>query len=225
MITKMKSLEEIRDLFIKARELAKEASPARSDEAAGYLAEISDHCKMLYETADSFLERAKCRNLYESIDNVCAILRSSGFFNTTVMGFFGLLNKGVKGAPSFADISAGLATVKAPASEAPLNVKEEPVLPDLPEIPPAPKAKKKQAEPKSDPACEPTDEPKADVPSVPEKAKENADGEIPRQRNEMEVESLDGFIGQEHIVKQLKATKPKYLTVSRIYAQNIHYAV
>ena len=27
------------------------------------------------------------------------------------------------------------------------------------------------------------------------------------------------------IVKQLKSTKPKYLTVSRVYAQNIHYAV
>ena len=28
-----------------------------------------------------------------------------------------------------------------------------------------------------------------------------------------------------NIVKQLKQTKVKYLTVSRVYAQNIHYAV
>ncbi len=31
--------------------------------------------------------------------------------------------------------------------------------------------------------------------------------------------------GDDELVKQLKSTKPKYMTVSRVYAQNIHYAV
>ena len=116
----MKTLSQLRTLFVGARNLAKEASPAKAEEAANMLRGISDHCKELYGNATSYMERAKCRNIYESIDNVIDILLRYGFYNDTVMAFFGLLDSRV--APSFADISQGKGNIKAcpaePASSA-----------------------------------------------------------------------------------------------------------
>ncbi len=133
----MKTLEEIRALFVGARNIAKEASPARVDEAAAMLKEISDHCKELYKISKKFIEQAKCRNLYESIDNVIAIMNVRGFCDETVAAFFGLNN--VKG-PSFADIGQGYGTVKAQdltqPPQKPSAVSLDHLLPDDEPVPP-----------------------------------------------------------------------------------------
>lgn len=120
----MKSLSQIRELFVNARNLAKEASPANAKDAADMLGEISRHCKELYESTDSYLERAKCRNIFESVDNVIDIMSRRGFVDPTVAAFFGLSGN-VKG-PSFADISRGEGTVLRAAVSNPTSEREEP---------------------------------------------------------------------------------------------------
>lgn len=107
----MKTLEELRRLFVSARNMAKEASPTTVDEAIVCLKAISDHAKELYRESEIYLERAKCRNLYESIDNVILTMKSYGYCHDTVAAFFGL-NKSKAG--SFSDISSGRGTIKAP---------------------------------------------------------------------------------------------------------------
>ena len=86
----MKTLSELRELFVGARNIAIEASPARAEEAATLLTGIADHARELFETETSYMERAKARNLYESLDNIIAILRTRGFCNEHVAAFFGL---------------------------------------------------------------------------------------------------------------------------------------
>ena len=108
----MKTLEQLRELFVSARNIAKEASPDRAAEAAEYLKGISDHCKELYDLPGiPYMDKAKCINLYTSIDNVISILKNQGFCNETVAAFFGLGNaKGL----SFSDVSAGRGYIKNP---------------------------------------------------------------------------------------------------------------
>ena len=62
----MKSLEQIKELFVSARELVKVASPDSVDVVIEKITEISNHCKELYEIETSYIERAKCINMYTS---------------------------------------------------------------------------------------------------------------------------------------------------------------
>ena len=151
----MKSLEELRALFAGARRIAKEASPERAAEAAELLEAFSQHCKELYNVSDTYLERAKCRNLYESIDNVITILRTSGFCNEIVASFFGFSANGI----SFSDISAGRASIKkadvpaasaaaaAPKSAPKAQTPPAAKMPALPDDEPAPAKAVKRAVP------------------------------------------------------------------------------
>jgi hypothetical protein len=155
----MKTLSELRELFIGARNIAMEASPARVEEAARLLEGISEHAKELFETETSYIEKAKARNLYESLDNIIALLRARGFCNEYVAAFFGLA--GATG-PSFADVASGKSTIKKPdvteppksapaassplarimaglGSEAPAPAAAAPA-PSAPIVPPAPPA-------------------------------------------------------------------------------------
>ena len=210
----MKTLSQLRTLFVDARNLAKEASPAKADQAAAKLRGISDHCKELYASATSYMERAKCRNIYESIDNVIAILLKYGFYNETVMAFFGLLDSKIS--PSFGDISRGKGNIKAYPAEpiAPVSVPAEPIETTSEDpykkkgkrlVPPPPKAEigytadiPKEAgvvaepEPKSEPSSSGADTGSGNNIIFPDS-------------NPLEPESLDDFIGQEHVINQLKA--------------------
>ena len=221
----MKSLAELRALFVGARNLAKEASPAKAKEAADMLKGISDHCKELYEVATSYMERAKCRNIYESIDNVIELLGAYGFCHETIAGFFGLANsKGV----SFGDISAGKGTIlkhdipkaTATASEPGTvfggilndtpksgSVSKTTVAPPRPAAPPAPMP----SEPASDPVSASSNDLNAsgDNPN----ASDNANGDASNSDSgasylsldaRLEPQCLDDFIGQKHIIKRIK---------------------
>ena len=211
----MKSLNELRSLFVGARNLAKEASPSKAGEAAKMLKGISDHCKELYNDTSSYMEKAKCRNIFESIDNVILILNRNGFYNSTVMAFFGLLNSNAS--PSFSDISKGKGYVKAP--EEPALTREDPVSPVASPVAsqdekPSEKGKRLIPPP---PACAQT--PATDTAPVGTDGGENgskensepvtdtapADSEIIYpDGNPLAPGSLDDFIGQEHVIKQLK---------------------
>ncbi len=201
----MKTLSELRALFVSAREIAKEASPERAGEAAEYLDGISAHCKDIYRTCDSYMERARCRNLYESIDNVIAILKGQGFCNETVAAFFGLLESG-RGV-SFSDISSGRASVKRADVPAVSEAVSASAIPDTPatpaaelRMPPPPKPADATASTASDApvAAKATEavSPAADDGAATPTASERRSGLNP--------DSFDTFIGQEHIIKALK---------------------
>lgn len=223
----MKTLSELRDLFVSAREIAKEASPERAGEAAEKLSGISQHCKEIYGSCASYMERAKCRNLYESIDNVIEILHRAGFCNETVASFFGLLDSG-KGV-SFSDVSAGRAFVgRASIPEMPVSIDgEAPIAPsELPKVdmsepaesesPKAPTMEKPASpvmeKPKAPamekpkvPAMEKPDAPVTEMPASPAAPLGTPSfGAEKKAESGFDPESFDGFIGQEHIVKRLK---------------------
>ncbi len=221
----MKTLSQIRVLFVGARNLAKEASPAKAEKAAEMLRGISDHCKELYTKAPSYMERAKCRNIYESIDNVIDILKRYGFYNSTVMAFFGLLDSKVT--PSFADISRGKGNIKA-YPEVPVTDRETPIKPilDVDEnpsqkgkrlAPPPPKKETptlKQGEWDTDEApYEGADGASADfvpanaedtTPLVPYAQEGSGSDIIYYEGNPLAPRCLDEFIGQSHVISKLK---------------------
>ncbi len=205
----MKTLSELRELFVSAREIAKEASPERASEAAQKLAGISEHCKELYEISDSYMERARCRNLYESIDNVIQILKNAGFCNETVASFFGLIDsaKGV----SFSDVSSGRASIKKadipvmPEGTASTPVTASASAAEL-RMPPPP-AKTGESSPAPAPKMPLEDEfsGRAKAPTPPAAEPAIAPVSIKRdEQNALNPDSFDSFIGQAHIVKALK---------------------
>ncbi len=213
----MKTLSQLRTLFVGARNLAKEASPAKTDEAAKMLRGISDHCKELYNQATSYMERAKCRNIYESIDNVIDILTRYGFYNQTVMAFFGLLDSSVT--PSFSDISEGRGNIKA-CPEKPANRGDNPMNslgePDKKPsekskrmVPPPPKASSQTPSLPSDgnsASGETTASDTSDTSNIPAPDASNtpASDIVYPDGNPLAPGCLDDFIGQEHVIKQLK---------------------
>lgn len=220
----MKTLSEIRSFFVTARNLAKIASPASVDEAIENLVLISDHCKELYQSETSFMERAKCRNMYENIDSVIEIMKMYGYCHEIVVSFFGLNNKGV----SFGEISAGRRNT-AQMTEIPCintvagaktddavfasysNIQDTSVQPLLPKdvVVELPKHSKKLADPvtvKSAPtpiASISVDDP-ASINPVPVDLSGSDAAELPTIDQVLEPQSLDDYIGQEHIVKRIK---------------------
>ncbi len=216
----MKTLTEIRELFVDARTIAKEASPARCGEAAEKLKGISDHCKELYERSSSYLERAKCRNLYESIDNVISILGVYGFCDATVAAFFGLNN--AQG-PSFADISSGRGTVL--KRDMP-PVVEEPSSSDKPAAPAEPVSAAGggiEMPPPPTEAAPVTAESPAE-PTSPDAAGGDVagNGQLPVESGDsLSPNSLDEFIGQAHIVKRLKEEIAAAKVLGHKYIDNV----
>ncbi|MBR4942937.1 MAG: AAA family ATPase [Clostridia bacterium] len=225
----MKTLEEIRDLFVSARKLANEASPSNVEIVAEKIQAISDHCKELYAVETSYLEKAKCINMYESLDNIVSILLARGFVDERVAAFFGFIDA-AKGAPSFSDISSGNGTVKKPdlppppaAGKGSLPESEwfvggekgnTPAGGDL--TPPPPPAKE-------DKANEPDGE---DVPTPPtpktEKPAVDGNGKIPvASDDKLEPQSFDEFIGQEHIIRRLREEIEAAKILGKSYIDNI----
>ena len=246
----MKTLEQIRELFVGARNLAREGSPATVAQAAENLKGISDHCKELYKNPDStYLERAKCRNLYESIDNIIAIMKVHGYVDETVAAFFGLLKDKAKSA-SFSDITQGRGTVLArkdlpstvPATPAPATD----VPADVLGAEPVKKAKKGLAVPPPPAAAAPAEAPAAstaaDLPAgtltddpaaapamrVPPPAPASAPADAPFDASTdtvdpaiFDVKVLDEFIGQTHITSRLKEEIIAARMTGRTYIDNI----
>ena len=215
----MKTLQQIRELFVSARNLAIEASPAKAKDAAKYITDISDHCKALYETETSYMARAKCRNLFESLDNIVKILLVKGFLDERVGAFFGLLSG--RG-PSFGSISRGEGTVADPGLELPPIESVENVTPELNEVspaksntPPPPPTTQPEIAVSTPPIAQPevaAKEPPAgsvpDTPPIPKETgskAESGNDTIPVSvDDDLEPKYLDDFIGQEHIVRRLK---------------------
>ncbi|MBQ8685914.1 MAG: AAA family ATPase [Clostridia bacterium] len=152
------------------------------------------------------MERAKCRNLFESIDNVIGILEDYGFVDERVGAFFGLISAS-KDAPSFGEISSGRGTVKKPIAPLPMASmdwrEETPTAPQsVDELPSPPPPVAFTAE-----APMPTEElpasSTAEKPAVPV-TQESGTGQMPAVTDVPAPKKLEEFIGQEHIVSRLK---------------------
>ncbi len=247
----MKTLSEIRELFVGARNLAKEASPARVKDASDMIKEISDHCKELYESSESIRERVRCRNLYESIDNVRLIMAQYGFTADVVLGFFGLLV--TDAFPGFEAICEGRGTILKPKcvssassyvqaptlpeggaqpviSEIPVTAASQPATiggqSDLPLPPPPPPAPAKEpelvAEPEPTAKPEPIAEPvSADCSETPSGDADNTPDSPSRPADPLEPRSLDEFIGQERVIKIIKRELNSARMEGRRYLDNI----
>lgn len=196
----MKTLQEIRELFVSARNLAIEASPAKAKDAAKNITAISEHCKALYETETSYLMRAKCRNLFESLDNIVKILLVKGFLDERVGAFFGLLSDC---GPSFGGISRGEGTISDPGFEDLLTPQNDPPCP-------LDGALKISSERPEESIAPPVPSPNATTNAPEEAAIDEANGDpktatlpVPSV-DDLEPKYLDDFIGQEHIVRRLK---------------------
>lgn len=241
----MKSLSEIRDLFVAARNLAREASPARVQDASDLIKEISNHCKELYESTKSIKERVRCRNLYESIDNIILIMAQYGFTADVVLGFFGLIN--TDAFPGFMAICEGRGTILRPKSisAAPSYVKapelpsegavapksEKPAMKDEPlsggegqMLPPPPPPE--MPEPSADIPTQPTetefpDCKEAQTPAQTEEPISDEDSGTNRVTDSLEPQSLDEFIGQERVVRILKREIEAARKEGRRYLDNI----
>lgn len=216
----MKTIVEIKDLYVSARELAYEASPSSVDAVADKLKQISDHCKELYKIEKTYLERAKCINLYESLDNIISILKSRGFLDPAIVSFFGFDKNG--SGISFGDLAMGKGTVKAPVMpnptfaspiEMPINSVEQPTYPHIDVKSPNKDDSKGECGVTSVP-------PKTSAPTVnlkkenptPVKANDvpptivgaRNGGSLPSIDEMMVPKYLDDFIGQEDIKRRLK---------------------
>ena len=65
----MRTLEELRTLFVTARNYARIGDDSNKQIVIDNIRLISDHCKELYKTA-SVMDKVKCRVQYESLDSV-----------------------------------------------------------------------------------------------------------------------------------------------------------
>lgn len=212
----MKSLEQIKELFVSARELVKVASPDSVDVVIEKITEISNHCKELYEIETSYIERAKCINMYTSLDNIIKILSVKGFIDERIGAFFGLGNSDTLHSPSFGELSQGKGTIKAPVfdeksnpnikHESPFNgigegdeKKESPAKND--DLPPPPKGNSEFSESE-------TPNP-IDIEGKEPSPIDGNDDHIGSGNNivsgtDSEPQFLHEFIGQEQAVTQLK---------------------
>lgn len=190
----MKTLDEIRNLYVNARSLARVGTSVDRAEAASAIEQISEHCKEMYALTPSYLERAKWRNMYESFDTVAAIIRKVGFSDKRIQAFFGFIAASAA-APSFGDISKGNGTVIAPEIVGKSEKKGEEGKPKASRPLPPPPAPEK-------PVCEGTSPYKnAESPEI------GGDGaqQIVKGTPAFVPTGFADFIGQEHVVKRLAA--------------------
>lgn len=86
----MKTIEEIRQLFVEARNEAKKGANADVEVLVKNLTEMSTDCKSSYDQASACMERVKWRGLYERFDAVLSVIARSGVEDVEVKRFFGL---------------------------------------------------------------------------------------------------------------------------------------
>ena len=86
----MKTLEELRKVFVEARKLALEGDPSKIDLVAKNLAILSAHCTDLVKFETEYNEKVKAQRLYNNIEKVRSELLKKGYSSNLVIKFFGL---------------------------------------------------------------------------------------------------------------------------------------
>lgn len=176
------TIEEIRRNYVSARELTRTGDNSNSLLVIEKIQAISDYVKELYERG-TVMEKAKCRARYESFDAVIEIIKTCGLGDARVSAFFGLAPSSAS-APSFSDIMSGKGSLTpqkedSNAVKPKSNVGAETAVPKV----------------KSNPNPLQTGTVRPSVGTT------NGGGE---DKPVFDPDSLDGFIGQQHIVQPLK---------------------
>lgn len=205
----MKKLEQLRELFIKAKMLVKEGNIENKSEVKKCLKEIADDCRELYVSNSSYMERAKCRNLYENLENVISLLEQNGFVDEGVRTFFGLIAES-ESVPTFKAVSCEQETIQNPELPTlPWGLEEGEVVSETPKeekvekaLPPPPRPTVYREKPTKDIAQGYEEEP-ALIKTLVEEDSETVKNR-PSVTDVPPPQSLDEFIGQAHIVERLK---------------------
>ena len=92
----MRTLEELRKVFVEARKLALEGDPSKIDLVVKNLNILSSHCKELIDFETEFTEKAKAKRLYDNIEKVKGAIMKQGYNSSIVIKFFGLPPKKVE---------------------------------------------------------------------------------------------------------------------------------
>ena len=119
----MRTLEELRTLFVTARNYARIGDDSNKQIVIDNIRLISDHCKELYKTA-SVMDKVKCRVQYESLDSVIDEIAVRGLHAERVRAFFGFAASSPS-APSFSEIMRGEAQVRSPSAGKDAEVRGE----------------------------------------------------------------------------------------------------
>lgn len=189
-------LEEITELYSRARGYVKTYNNLNIDKIVSNLSSISDYVKSLYNTNISIMEKVKCKNLYESVDNIILIIESNGLTDPRCQAFFGISNN-VTNNPSFKDVISGKAKVDIESEEIDKLIKNKDELGNKPYI--------------NEKNSEDLNKKIEDGKSIKEDIKDYV------LSPSLEPQSLDDFIGQAHIIKILKDS----IKVSRI--KGVHH--
>ncbi len=182
----MRTFDELRQIYVATREAAKIGSPVKVQTVLNGLKQFSEHFKELYDAKESVVDRAKCRNSFESMDSLADIVNSCGLNDERVKAFFGFA-EAKAGAPSFAQVIKGDDSGRV-----------KPV---------SPSKKEKDKDADDSPVARAKSKEKA-VETAPSPAKIRPDEELMPPISvvgfgSFEPQSFAEFIGQEHVVKRI----------------------
>ncbi len=187
--------EEIRNHFSAAKSFVKTGNNADKLLVIASLRAISNHVKSIYASDVTALEKAKCRVLFESFDDIIDVIERDGLCGNKVRAFFGLAPS-TASTPSFDDIARGK---YAPKNEGATST-------------PTPSAKSGNAAPaagvtSAGSASRPTQKNGGSVantvPSAPVRPAPNRSSGGGEDKASLAPESLREFIGQQHVVRPL----------------------
>lgn len=185
------TIEELRIHFRTAKDFIKIGNAANISIIIESIAAISEYFKELYKTSSAF-ERAKCKIQYENFDNIINIINQNGIGDNRVLSFFGIVPSS-KATPSFSKIISEkekeVPSLSDNKNDANKEVKISPIVKDndssLPQLP-------------NDSIRRAVNSPKPndkDIPNILDK-RENIYNYEPKKLSE--------FIGQHHIVRELR---------------------
>lgn len=184
------TLDELRTCFRTAKNLAKIGDAANTSAITASIAAISKYIKEVYKTSNA-LDKAKCKLQYENFDSIINIIETKGLSDKRVLAFFGLVEASAY-APSFSDIMMGNGMkVSSDSPNTAENIKAEDT--------------KKAVDKKdnlNEPIVESSTKTKTPCNSMEEGNTDKSDNT--KVYSFYTPQSLNDFIGQQHIVKALQ---------------------
>ena len=201
----MRTLDELRTLFVTARNYAKAGDNSNKQIVMDNIRLISDHCKELYRTA-SVMDKVKCRIQYESLDAIIEEIAARGLDSVRVRAFFGFEESSSE-TPSFGEIMRGEARKQPPTAgktdAAPLSEGAGArAVPDAPKSGQGASRAGKRAAKNDAPADSPAGATAGKSAAGCVSRTETVSGTgVPK----FAPECLADFIGQEHVVKRVSA--------------------
>lgn len=207
----MKTMEELRAMFQRAKAVIVLEETSRAEEAAACIKMMADHFREIHGLQPTLLKKAKCTGLIDLYTSVADLIGAGKFSDGRVLDFFAISRAVPEGLPAAAP------KISSPLDEAAwigdlVRPEPEPMPEPEPEPEPEP-IPMPEPEPEPEPIPMPEPEPiEAEGPVLPEEggaeaplSPEEGGGEAVAEGSGYEPQSLSEFIGQEHVVKRVLA--------------------